>query len=153
MKKIKFLFFFFFLLSWKGFAFSFERETEVKKYYSIPSIEKNFPTSNIRRQDASYDAVTIENSFQGYTIILAHFETPIQAKSFFYKTIQDAARQNLTMFFSEKGYTTLLDIHRGIIYGIMTEDENCISVRFTNIEAISEILPILDKNIDSWKTI
>lgn len=149
MKKMKFLFFLFLLLPWKLFAFS--SETEVKKYYDIPKIQKNFPTSNIRRQNAAYDAVTIENGFQGYTIILAHFNTPMQAKSFFYQTIQDAAKQNLTMFFSENGYTTLLDFHRGIVYGILSEEEDCISVRFTNIEAISEILPIVDKNIDTWK--
>lgn len=151
MKKITFLFFIFLLLSIQIFAFSFD--TEVKKYYDIPKIQKNFPTSKVRRQNASYDAITIENNFQGYTIILAHFDTPIQAKSFFYQTIQDAAKQNLKLFLSENGYTTLLDIDRGIIYGILTEEENCIFVRFTNIDTISEILPILDKNIDSWKMI
>ncbi|KDE64353.1 hypothetical protein FUSO4_08080 [Fusobacterium necrophorum DJ-1] len=151
MKKMKFLFFLFLLLSSKVIAFS--SETEVKKYYDIPKIQKNFPTSHVRRQKTPYDAVTIENGFQGYTIMLAHFNTPMQAKSFFYQTIQDAAKQNLTMFFSEEGYTTLLDFQRGIVYGILTEEENCISVRFTSIEAISEILPIVDKNIDTWKII
>ena len=148
---MKFLFFLFLLLSSKVIAFS--SETEVKKYYDIPKIQKNFPTSHVRRQKTPYDAVTIENGFQGYTIMLAHFNTPMQAKSFFYQTIQDAAKQNLTMFFSEEGYTTLLDFQRGIVYGILTEEENCISVRFTSIEAISEILPIVDKNIDTWKII
>ncbi|MBR8732934.1 hypothetical protein [Fusobacterium necrophorum] len=151
IKKMKFLFFLFLLLSSKVIAFS--SETEVKKYYDIPKIQKNFPTSHVRRQKTPYDAVTIENGFQGYTIMLAHFNTPMQAKSFFYQTIQDAAKQNLTMFFSEEGYTTLLDFQRGIVYGILTEEENCISVRFTSIEAISEILPIVDKNIDTWKII
>ncbi|KDE62511.1 hypothetical protein FUSO7_03295 [Fusobacterium necrophorum BFTR-2] len=151
MKKMKFLFFLFLLLSSKVIAFS--SETEVKKYYDIRKIQKNFPTSHVRRQKTPYDAVTIENGFQGYTIMLAHFNTPMQAKSFFYQTIQDAAKQNLTMFFSEEGYTTLLDFQRGIVYGILTEEENCISVRFTSIEAISEILPIVDKNIDTWKII
>lgn len=148
---MKFLFFLFLLLSSKVIAFS--SETEVKKYYDIRKIQKNFPTSHVRRQKTPYDAVTIENGFQGYTIMLAHFNTPMQAKSFFYQTIQDAAKQNLTMFFSEEGYTTLLDFQRGIVYGILTEEENCISVRFTSIEAISEILPIVDKNIDTWKII
>ncbi|AYZ73298.1 hypothetical protein EGX98_04125 [Fusobacterium necrophorum] len=151
IKKMKFLFFLFLLLSSKVIAFS--SETEVKKYYDIRKIQKNFPTSHVRRQKTPYDAVTIENGFQGYTIMLAHFNTPMQAKSFFYQTIQDAAKQNLTMFFSEEGYTTLLDFQRGIVYGILTEEENCISVRFTSIEAISEILPIVDKNIDTWKII
>ena len=151
MKKMKSLFFLFLILSWKAAAFS--SKTEVKKYYDIPKIQKNFPTSHVRRQNAPYDAVTIENTFQGYTIILAHFNTPMQAKSFFYQTMQDAAKQNLTMFFSEKGYTTLLDFHHGIVYGILAEEENCISVRFTSIEAISEILSIVDKNLDTWKTI
>lgn len=128
-------------------------ETNSLAYYDLAKIKDTFPTSQVHRKASKYDVITVENSLQGYTLILYAYPSKDFAKKMYYDTLQTAARQNLLAFLSDTGYTTLLDTEAGIVYGFFVEEGEFISVRFTNLEVIPDILNIISEKLGSWKKI
>lgn len=143
-KKLLFpLFFLLYVLLWA--------ESNTLEYYNLKNIQASFPTSTVERKASKYEVVAIENHFQGYTIFLHHYPEENLSQKIYYDTLQEAAKQNLLNFFSKTGYTTLIDVEHGFIYGIFSEKKDFVSVRFTNIDSIPHVLSTLDKKYSNWK--
>lgn len=124
---------------------------EATRYFDIAKIEKSFPTSRISRKASRMELISIENPLQGYTILLHHHSDVASMRSIYLQTLRESSEQDLIVLFSENGYTTFLNIERGIVYGVLMEENDMISLRFQNIDIIPDILSIINNNIDSWK--
>lgn len=126
-------------------------ENNTLEYYNLKNIQASFPTSKVERKSSEYEVVAIENTFQGYSIVLHHYPEATLSQKMYYDTLQEAAKQNLLNFFSATGYTTLIDIKHGLIYGFFAEDKDFVSVRFMEVDTIPPVLRTLDEKYPSWK--